>query len=311
MMENRKEIKDLLKWNDEQRKLIMYVLKLEASDLENLRLWGKWLKYFFCDEIFEDFNVLKVSLDEWLKGVGDDRTAEDSPFGIEQAFLLKVYYDNVRENQFLEFLVDNAEGEEHKKILQTTPCFIPGETLSRTYDQRVEEIASSKNIAQSIAKDAIGHIKWLISKSDEEIKKKAFNQYRAIQSSLLRLEILRLSVINVDMNNDHPVDFILTNHTKRDVLDIGEYYLEKIPADISSEERAEKLNKILDFYSPLFRKYMTRGEIEEALSFLFNGNDDNSALRNAYRFIYECALSTIFLSWMRLRSTLQIADYAS
>ena len=310
MTEDRKEIKELLLLNEEQRKIIMNKLKLEACDLENLQLWGKWLKYFFWDEIFEDYNVLKVSLDEWLKDVEEVRTEDDSPFGIEQAFLLKTYYDEVCENLFLEFLVKSAKDEEAKKILQTTPGFIPGETETRTYNQRVEHIESSKNIAQAIAKDAIGHIKWLISKSDEETKKKAFNLYRVIQSSLLRLEILKLSVIILDVENDHPVDFILTKSTKRDVLDIGEYFLEKSKAEMTEENKSEKLKKMLEFHSYLFQKYMTREEIKMALSFLFDGNEDKEALRNAYRFVYEYALSTIFMNWMFLRSTLKIADYA-
>ena len=310
IMEDRKEIKDLLKWDDEQRKIIMKKLNFEASDLENLRLWGKWLKYFFWDEIFEDYNVLKVSLDEWLKDVEEVRTEDDSPFGIEQAFLLKTYYDEVCENLFLEFLVKSAKDEKVKKILQTTPGFIPGETETRTYNQRVEHIESSKNIAQAIAKDAIGHIKWLISKSDEETKKTAFNQYRVIQSSLLRLEILKLSVILVKVENDHPVDFILTPSTKKDVQDIGEYFLEKSKAELTEENKADKMRESLDFYSHLFQKTMTRGDIELALSFLFDGNEDGEALRAAYRFLYEYALSEIFVYWMFLRSTLKIVDYA-
>lgn len=310
-MEEKKEIKELLEWNDEQRKAIMDRLNLDASDLENIKLWGKWLKYFFWDEIFEDYNVLKVSLDEWLKDVEEVRTEDDSPFGIEQAFLLKVYYDDDVENLFFEYLVKSAKEEDVKKILQTTPGYIPGETQSRTYDQRVEHIASSKNIAQSIAKDSICHIKWLISKSDEETKKKAFNQYRVIQSSLMRLEILKLSVVIVKLENDHPIDFLLTSSTKKDVQDIGEYFLTKSKAELTEENKADKMRKSLDFYSHLFQKTMTRGDIELALSFLFDGNEDEEALRAAYRFLYEYALSTIFMYWMSLRSTLKIVDYAS
>ena len=308
-MEDRKEIKELLNWSEEQRKVIMDKLKLEPGDLDNRRLWGKWLKYYCSDESFADYEAINSNIEDWLTNIDEDWTEDDTPFGINRAFLLKMYYDDVWENLFWEFLVQYSKGEA-KKILQTTPGFIPGETETRTYNQRVEHIESSKNIAQAIAKDAIGHIKWLISKSDEETKKTAFNQYRAIQSSLMRLEILKLSVILVKVENDHPVDFILAPSTKKDVQDTGEYFLEKSKAAITEENKAESLRKSLDFYSYLFQKTMTRSDIELALSFLYDGNEDEEALRAAYRFLYEYAYSMIFMYWMNLRSTLKIVDYA-
>ena len=112
------------------------------------------------------------------------------------------------------------------------------------------------------------------------------------------------------MENDHPVDFLLTPSTKKDVLDIGEYFLEKSKAELTEENKADKMRESLDFYSHLFQKTMTRGDIELALSFLFDGNEDGEALRAAYRFLYEYALSEIFVYWMFLRSTLKIVDYA-
>ena len=309
-MEDRKEIKELLEWNEEQRKVIMDKLKLEPGDLDNIRLWGKWLKYYFSDEIFADYEALKINLDDWLKNIDEDWTEDDAPFGINRAFLLKMYYDDVRENLFMEFLVQYSKGEA-KKLLQATPGYIPGEVQAKSYNQRIEHIASCRNKAQAIAKNCIGYIKWLISKKDDEVKKKAFSQYCIIQSSLLRLEILKLCVINVDVTNEPPVDFILKKSTKEDLRDIGEYFLHlKSKAEMIEENKTKGLNKKIDFYSHLFQKTMTRSEIELAFSFFFDGNESEDALRKAYRFLYEYACSMIFMYWMNLRSTLKIVDYA-
>lgn len=310
-MEDRKEIKELLNWSEEQRKVIMDKLKLEPGDLDNLRLWGKWLKYYFSDEIFADYEAINSNIEDWLTNIDEDWTEDDTPFGINRAFLLKMYYDDVRENLFGEFLVQYSKGEA-KKILQETPGYFPGAVQAQSYNQRIENIASGRNNARAIAKDCIGYLKWLISKRDDEVKKKAFSQYCVIQSSLLRLEMLKLCVINVDVTNEPPVDFILEKNTKEDLRGIGEYFLHlKSNTELIEENHTESLNKKIDFYTRLFQKTMTRSDIELAFSFLFDRDESEDAIRKAYRFLYEYAYSMIFMNWMNLRSTLKIVDYAS
>lgn len=300
-MEDRKEIQELLKMNEEKRREIMEKLQLKMDDLENLKLWGKWLKYFFRHEIFDDYKVTKKSLDEWLND--DDvyeyegRTEDDNPFGIEQAYLLKSYYDYVLEYRKFEYSVKNSTEEDTNNKLQTE------------FKQREFYLSARHNSARMVAIDSIRYIKWLISKSDEETQKKAFEQYRTIQSYLLWIDILKYKVVFVKTVKDYPVEVVLYKSSKKYVQDFGEYCLGKSKAEMTGENRSDCWNKKLDFYSRIF-KSMNRDEIESAFRFLFDGKEDEEALHNAYRFLYEYALCMIFVSWMNLRSTLKIADYA-
>lgn len=299
-------------WNEEQRKVIMGVLDLSLSDLENPKMWSKWLKHYFSDEIFADYGVFKMSLEEWLKDVESDWSEEDNPFELNRAFLLKMYYDDVRRNRLMEFLVQNAKGGEAEKILKTTPGFGPDEISPRSYDERVAQIEEARDMAQKIAKDSIGYIKWLISNSKADVKKQAFEHYRTIQKWLMRFELLKLCVVNVDTVNEPPKLFHFCPETQKyleSIKDMSFGLLLRNCAEMTEEKRAECRSSILEKSVSLFRKRLTRREIETAFKFIFDGVDDTKTLRKAYRYFYEYANCLIFLTWRRLRATLNILEF--
>ncbi len=78
------------KWDSGQKEILMKVLELSDSDLDNTRMWSKRLKYFFRDAVFADYDVRKISLEEWLKGAEEEFNENDwkdgdHPFSLDRS----------------------------------------------------------------------------------------------------------------------------------------------------------------------------------------------------------------------------------
>ena len=303
------------KWDSGQKEILMKVLELSDSDLDNTRMWSKRLKYFFRDAVFADYDVRKISLEEWLKGAEEEFNENDwkdgdHPFSLDRAFLLKKYYDDVRHNRLMTFLVSQAKEDKVEQILKTTPGVGPDEVKPQSYNERVEQIRSGHEISGKIAKDSIGYLKWLISRSGEDVKERAFKQYQLLQMGLFWLELLNLSVVNIDSENDPPKMFYMGPGTKEDMLSYRKVAFSSSSEDKTEAEKAEDRAKDLELYSKLLHKRLTRQEIETALRFIYDDCQDKEVLRAAYRFLHENASLSVFLSWYRLRRELKILDFA-
>lgn len=289
-------------------------LNISDDDFKDRKLYGKWLKYFFRHEIFQDYDVLKMSLDEWLK---DDRGKKrnitrsgsfgrrgktvdiECPFGIKEAYCLKVYYDYAPQEKFYALLssgiyVDYISGRRRRRPRKYTPPF----NVCREF-------------AAWIADDSIAYLKMLISRSSDEVREKAFGQYREIQMWLMRLEIIKLSVISWGLDhNEPPVQFSVQDNTKDCLLDMRKMVFGTKFENMTEEDWKEKKSMMTERYSKLFCKTMTKKDIQMAFNFLFEECEEEEALRKAYRFLYEYAMCSIFIFWYRLRETLKILDFA-